>query len=640
MTRARVEVTPSGLVIDGRERMLVSGEVHSWRLDPSRWGAVLDTVRSLGFGFISTYVPWSVHERGPGDFDFTGPRDIVRFIGMAADRDLKVMVRPGPNAASELPDSGWPRRVLDDPRCRALRCDGRPYLLATATHHAFMPSYASRLVMDAVAGWYDEIIPKLAALQHPDGPVIACQVDNELGFHFQPHPYAMDYHPDAIAQYRAWLTARYGRVEALNDAYGFRARDFADVQPPRDGTDDPELWRLDWVEWKEQHLRDTLAALASMQRDRGMDRVPLVHNDYPASTTPHDTGALERSGAVDIAAGDIYTTRQGGRFMASYARLLTGSTRLPFLCELGAGWLTLPWLLPMGVEAADEETGALRALSGGIRALNVYMLVERDRWYGSPMKRDGTARDKSSLYSRLHDMLERLDWKSLRRDARVLLVTNRTEGRRIAARQVLGDAVPCFSQLLPMDMRLFHSDDAAADVLREWESGFESALQGAGVDHDRALSTSLPPLDRYDVVLMPTLDSLDERVWATLRAAAAAGTTVAVGPRLPSLDSRLHPLAFDAGGIQILGDPDEARRLLPRPAFRTDSDALDLVRLTGGGREVLMAFNSSDDELEEKVTFDGSARFEGRWSSGTEFGGGSFTVRLGPWGAQVWEAFR
>ena len=610
-----VEVGRTGLVWDGdggpREHRFFSGEAHYWRLDPADWPAVLDSIAALGFTAVSTYVPWSVHDGG----NFDGANDIEAFLRLAHERGLKAMVRIGPDAASEMETSGWPQRVVDDERCQARRPNGLPYLLATATGHCFPPSYASSVFRAEVERWYDEIVPRLAPLQHPDGPIVLCQVDNELGYHFQSHTYALDYHPDAVEGFRQFV----GDPNAT---------------PPTDGRDGTEQERLDWVRWKEHHLRETLATLADWARARGMDRVPIVHNDYPRLTTPHDLGALEQSGAVDLATADIYTTRHGGRFLRDLVRHLAGSSRLPFLAELGAGWLTLPWLLPIETTPYDEEVISLRAVLGGVRAANVYMLVERDRWHASPVTRQGVPRPKASLYPRISALLDELKLDELERDAPVLLLENRTEARRIAARQTLGGIVPCFRQVMPLDHSLTEIPHDDTDEYRAWERGLAAAVDNAGVDCDHASSAALPDLTQYKAVLLPTLDSLDPALWAALRDAAANGVVVAVGPRIPTLDEALAPHDFEPGRVVLLDRPEDAARVLPRPLVQCDDDRVDLTVWRNAERMVVVAANSSDEEVHTRLGFGRPVKLEGRWVPEVIE---PDQVALAPFAVQAWE---
>lgn len=571
-----VRVTGSGLQLGDELLPVWSAEMHYWRLDPADWPRVLDAVVSLGFTCVSSYVPWSRHERPDGSFDFTGALDVERFWSLAAERGLRVIARPGPNCGAELEDSGWPRRVLDDPDCQARRPDGRGYLLPTSTHHAFMPSFASRATLAAIAGWYDVIAPRVAAQLWPAGPIVAVQVDNEMGYHFQSHPFAMDYHPDAIEQWREWRGV--------------------DAEPPRDRRDGTEDDRVAWVAFREHHLRRSIATLAEMLRQRGIDRVPLLHNDYPRTTTPFDSGALEASAAVDVATGDVYASRHGGRFVRDYARHLSGTSVLPWLAEAGVGWITLPWLLPMAVDPADAEHNLWRALSGGVRAFNVFMAVERDRWYGAAISARGELREPhATAYRRVHEVLRAHDWGSLRRRPPVLLVENRDESRRAAAQAVAGDLVPPFAQVLPLDPRLFAPGTAESRRIERWVGDVRSALDTHGVDWDEAASSSLPDLSAYDVVVVAARDSLAEEARVALAKAEAAGVMVV------SDDIALADVRW------------------PQPGWRADHESVDVtyfVRDDGSG--TVLCINGSADRVTARIV-----------------GPSTFDVDLTPWGVHV-----
>lgn len=628
-----VQVDRGGLLLGEQPLPLLSGEAHYWRIDPADWPAVLDGIASLGFTAVSTYVPWSRHEDAGGALRFDGGLDVERFLALAAQRGLHAVVRLGPNCGAELEDAGWPRRILEDPACQARRPGGGRYLLPTATGHAFMPSYAARSTLAAVTAWYDEVVPRLAPLQWPDGPIVAAQVDNEMGYHFQSHAFALDYHPDAIEQWHEFLSERHGEIGRLNAAYGTAYPAFGAVPAPGDGREQPLARRLDWVRFREHHLRRSLATLADLVRVRGMDRVPLLHNDFPRTTTPLDQGALERSGAVDVAGGDIYAPKEGGRYVRDFARHLDTSTRLAYLAEMGVGWLTLPWLLPMAVTPLDVEHNLWRALSGGVRAANVFMLVERDRWYASPLSVQGEPRPEyAGLFRRMLALLHDLDWGTLRRDRRVLLLENRDEDRLVAAGALLGDVVPAFSQLLPLDRRLFDDPSDRGSRLAAWTRAAASALDAAGVDTDRASTSALPDLTDYDVVLLPHVDAIDPPVLQQLCAAADAdaGVTVLAGP-------------VEVPGLTALPQPDAASlaRWLPRPEFRRDDALLDLTNFTGAGREVLVAVNGGSAALTAHVHTDGPVRLIGAWRpEELADDDGSVIMELPAWGVQVFTVTR
>jgi beta-galactosidase len=640
-TSRTVEVAPTGLRLhDGRVLTVMSAAVHSWRHDPADWPRILDAVVSLGFTTVDTYVPWSVHDRGRGAADFTGSRDIAGFLRLAADRGLHATVRPGPNIGAELLDGGIPLRVTDDRRCQALRCNGLPYALPTATHHIRVPSYFSSAFLGEVDAWYDLVCAQLAPLQHPDGPVVTVQVDNEHGFFFQAHPYALDYHPEALGAYRQWLVAECGSLDAVNARYGMRWRSVAEIEPPRDGLDQPEVRRLDWMRWREQALRIGLRCLRERLQARGLDRVPMLHNDYPRLETPLDTGALEPAGTVDIAALDVYATRPGAGYVADVARQLAAASRLPWMAEMGAGWLTLPWLMPMRVSPADAELVWLSALLTGVRACNFFMTVERDRWYGSPVDRHGRVReDFAPLLRRVLRMGGELGLDRMSRTAAVLLVENREQSRRREARSVLGGIVPAFSAQMPFEFRLTALPGPDDAVERSFEAGLRRVLDAASLDWDHAASSSLPDLSRYACVVMPSLDVVDVGAWEALRAAAHRGVTVAVGPRVPRLDASLRAHAFDASGFVVLQSAEELSSLLPRPAFAVSEGTVRLRHWRGDDGEVLAALNHSAQPCTVTLTAASPATLLPYWRDDVPGGAlaPSMQLALPEWGVQIWE---
>jgi hypothetical protein len=208
-------------------------------------------------------------------------------------------------------------------------------------------------------------------------------------------------------------------------------------------------------------------------------------------------------------------------------------------------------------------------------------------------------------------MLDELDWGLLRRDAPVLVLENRDVSRRVAARAVLGDVVPCFSQVLPLDARLFTLDDDEAERAEAWDREVVAELDRLGVDADRASSSSLPDLSRYAAVAVHDPGSLE-----------------------PDVQKRLND-------VPVVADAAELAGLVAAPVFGSDVALLDLVRLTGGGREVLCAVNGSAQVVQTRLRTPGAVQLSGRWTPEELVGGpDGVDVRLGPWAVQVWEVQR
>ena len=83
-------------MIDGRRFMLVGGEIDHALIPPDEWPDRLHAARLAGLTTISTRVFWSLCEPRPGAFDFSGRADVRRFIQLAGEAGLNVILRPGP----------------------------------------------------------------------------------------------------------------------------------------------------------------------------------------------------------------------------------------------------------------------------------------------------------------------------------------------------------------------------------------------------------------------------------------------------------------------------------------------------------------------------------------------------------------
>ncbi|MDD5483917.1 MAG: beta-galactosidase [Kiritimatiellae bacterium] len=141
---------------------LLSGAIHYFRVVPEYWEDRLQKLKYLGLNTVETYTAWNMHEPKPGKFVFKGGLDVEKFISLAGELELQVIVRPGPFICAEWEFGGLPAWLLADPGIQ-LRCVNPAYLAA-------------------IDRYFDELIPRLAKFQViRDGPLIAVQVENEYG---------------------------------------------------------------------------------------------------------------------------------------------------------------------------------------------------------------------------------------------------------------------------------------------------------------------------------------------------------------------------------------------------------------------------------------------------------------------------
>ena len=101
-------MTPSGFVLDGEEQVLLCASLFYFRIPRELWASRLAQVRDSGYQVIDVYLPWNFHEMSPGEWDFTGRRDVAVFLDQAYEAGLKVIARPGPYICSEWDGGALP----------------------------------------------------------------------------------------------------------------------------------------------------------------------------------------------------------------------------------------------------------------------------------------------------------------------------------------------------------------------------------------------------------------------------------------------------------------------------------------------------------------------------------------------------
>jgi beta-galactosidase len=570
--RRAVVVADQRLSVGGETRVLYGGAMHYWRLERERWSPILDEVRRMGFTMISTYIPWEVHERARGDFDFQGNKDIDAFLTLIEEKELDIVVRPGPQINAELTWFGYPLRILADPAMQALNGQGTPAVLTQVPRPIPAVSYAAERFFEETALWYDAICPILAKHAHPNGRLVAAQVDNEMAYFFHVNAYAADFSPASIERYRAFLGARYADIAKLNETYGSAYAGFEQVEPPRrfEAGDRSRIpWYTDWIAYREHYLVDAIRRLGDMMRQRGLDGIALFHN-YPhplgpggsasGFTTPFDLSGLEQH--LDWVGFDVYSRKELYEHVRTVLSYVVGTSRFPYIPEFIAGvW---PWYLQPG-DIADEEFVTKAALMQGVKGFSRYMLVERDRWLDSPIRSDGRVRDDhAAMFRRANDVAIDAGFVGLRRRADVLLLANREYDRLEAAAVLVGfpgdflETPSGFSEY-PTFMTVAEDDLGFAEPIQlaktEWFACARGGLAQSGFAH--LLSDTALPAERlqaYKAVVVSSFEFMSADLQRKLLGFANAGGTVVLGPRLPHLDEhmRAYTLIHEAvdGSVQ------------------------------------------------------------------------------------------
>lgn len=97
----RIDYQNNQFFKDGHPFRFIAGSFHYFRALPETWQHKLRTMRAAGLNAVTTYVEWSLHNPKPNIFNWNGMGDIERFIRLAAEEDLLVILRPGPYICAE-----------------------------------------------------------------------------------------------------------------------------------------------------------------------------------------------------------------------------------------------------------------------------------------------------------------------------------------------------------------------------------------------------------------------------------------------------------------------------------------------------------------------------------------------------------
>lgn len=147
------------LIFDGKRVAPVMGEVHYSRIPQDEWEQEVRKMKEGGVTMLATYVFWNHVEEIEGVFNWSGQRDLRRFLEVCKAQDIPVVLRLGPFCHGEVRNGGIPDWMFTK-GCK-MREENKTFM-----------HYATLL--------YRQIFAQVQGLQWKDGgPVVAVQFDNE-----------------------------------------------------------------------------------------------------------------------------------------------------------------------------------------------------------------------------------------------------------------------------------------------------------------------------------------------------------------------------------------------------------------------------------------------------------------------------
>lgn len=177
----RLDVNNTYISQDGRPIIPVTGEFHFSRYPEAYWEESIKKMKAGGISMIATYVFWNIHEEVEGKFNWTGNRNLRKFVELCAKNDMPVVIRIGPFCHGEIRNGGFPDWLL-----------GRPFTVRSND-----PGYLAY-----VEKLYQQIGQQLTGLYFKDGgPLVATQIENEYQHSASP------WTPSYPGQPMDWTTA-------------------------------------------------------------------------------------------------------------------------------------------------------------------------------------------------------------------------------------------------------------------------------------------------------------------------------------------------------------------------------------------------------------------------------------------------
>lgn len=640
-----VQFTEKGIKIGKEEIPFYSGSFHYWRSERKNWEKILTEIKEMGFQIVETYIPWSVHEPEEGVFEFGGTypeRDVEAFLELCRKNKLWVIVRPGPHINAEMPSFGYPEWVLEEENT-VKNPWGSEVLYPYITGPFSIPSYNSNIFYQKVRRYFKRLTPILRRHAYPKGNIIAIQADNETCNFFRDNPFILDYSKEAIRDYRAFLKEKYVTIENYNGKLKTAYESFQEIMAPEGYKGRAFLEVQEWIKFKEEQILTALRKIIMLLTEMELN-IPIFHNCAYQTYTPISLQRDERIDNLAVAGIDAYPEPGDTKMLKERILFLCGSSRLPYVPEFGSGsWFDRGRVLT----PAQEKFGYLYAFMKGLKAINYYMLVERNRWTGCPIRNDGSIRkDYYELFVKLNKFLTENNIFEDCRQPRILLLKNYEMGRIKASAYEYGINLlssNCLAQGPDIPQTLVrHSIEEPIEADSYWESmEMEKWIEEVMEYLDnRQLAYNISDqyieediLNKYDVVFASAYTQMSEHYQRMLlrlaRSFSASGQKkkVFIGPFYPKYNEYLEDCSLlqELSCLEIgeqkntgkLRNGEEIDGWLPQPEIWCDRKGIECAIHKTGRENIshLYVANVMDCTQSAVLTFPLNYQFKGLWEA-------------------------
>ncbi|XAR61708.1 Beta-galactosidase [Bertholletia excelsa] len=224
------------IIINGRRRILLSGSIHYPRSTPEMWEDLIQKAKDGGLDVIDTYVFWNIHEAAPGNYNFEGRYDLVRFIKTVQKVGLYAHLRIGPYICGEWNFGGFPVWLKYVPGI-SFRTDNEPFKAA-------MQGFTQKIV---------QMMKSENLFESQGGPIILSQIENEYGSQRKAFGAAGDAYLNWAARMAVgldtgvpWVMCKEDDAPdpVINSCNGFYCDAFTPNKPYK-----PTMWTEAWSGW-------------------------------------------------------------------------------------------------------------------------------------------------------------------------------------------------------------------------------------------------------------------------------------------------------------------------------------------------------------------------------------------------------
>ncbi len=161
----KFEVDSRGFIVGGRHVLPVMGEMHYARVPEKDWRREILKMKAGGVTVLATYCFWIHHEAEEGKWDWSGNRNLHKFLQTCKEEGMPVVLRVGPFCHGEVYQGGFPVWLVDkatsDAKNFKLRSTAPGFLAATQRLFSNIYAQASDMM------WKN------------GGPVVGVQIENE-----------------------------------------------------------------------------------------------------------------------------------------------------------------------------------------------------------------------------------------------------------------------------------------------------------------------------------------------------------------------------------------------------------------------------------------------------------------------------